>query len=172
MKGIKTGTQTDFDGNYSIKVATGATLQFSFVGMKTVEKQVGTSNTIDIVMVVDASALDEVVVTGVAGATSKKKLSVTVASVTAAELEQVPAGSAASALQGKVAGITVTNLGQPGQGATILLRGAANFYGSNAPLVIMDGIFVEGGLADINIDDIASFEIVKGASASSLYGSR
>ncbi len=172
MKSTKTGTQTDFDGNYSIKAATGAMLQFSFVGMKTVEKQVGTSSTIDIVMVEDAEALDEIVVTGVAGATSRKKLSVTVASVTAEELQQVPAGSAASALQGKVAGITVTNLGQPGQGATILLRGAANFYGSQAPLVIMDGIFVEGGLADINVDDIASFEIVKGASASSLYGSR
>jgi TonB-linked SusC/RagA family outer membrane protein len=172
IKSVKTGTQTDFDGNYSIKVTTGAMLQFSFVGMKTVEKQVGTSSTIDIVMVEDAEALDEIVVTGVAGATSRKKLSVTVASVTAEELQQVPAGSAASALQGKVAGITVTNLGQPGQGATILLRGAANFYGSQAPLVIMDGIFVEGGLADINVDDIASFEIVKGASASSLYGSR
>ena len=172
IKGTKTGTQTDFDGNYSIKVATGATLQFSFIGMQAVEKQVGTVNTIDIVMAEDAEALDEIVVTGVAGATSKKKLSITVASVTAEELEQVPASSAASALQGKVAGITVTNLGQPGQGATILLRGAANFYGSQAPLVIMDGVFVEGGLADINIDDIASFEIVKGASASSLYGSR
>jgi TonB-linked SusC/RagA family outer membrane protein len=172
IKGTKTGTQTDFDGNYSIKVATGATLQFSFIGMQAVEKQVGTVNTIDVVMAEDAEALDEIVVTGVAGATSKKKLSITVASVTAEELEQVPASSAASALQGKVAGITVTNLGQPGQGATILLRGAANFYGSQAPLVIMDGVFVEGGLADINIDDIASFEIVKGASASSLYGSR
>ncbi|PCH69284.1 MAG: hypothetical protein COC12_09350 [Rhodobacteraceae bacterium] len=77
-----------------------------------------------------------------------------------------------STLQGKVAGISVTNLGRPGQGVTILLRGAANFYGSQSPLVIMDRIFIEGGLADINVDDIASIEIVKGASASSLYGSR
>ena len=172
IKGTKTGSQTDFDGNYSIKANTGAVLQFSFIGMKTVAQTVGASNIINVVMQEDAEALEEVVVTGVAGATSKKKLSVTVASVSAQELEQVPAGSAASALQGKVAGISVTNLGRPGSGATILLRGAANFYGSQAPLVIMDGIFVEGGLSDINVDDIASFEIVKGASASSLYGSR
>jgi len=172
IKGTKTGTQTDFDGNYSIRANTGAVLQFSFIGMKNIEQAVGASNTINIVMQEDAQSLDEVVVTGVAGATSRKKLSVTVASVTAEELQQVPAGSAASALQGKVAGISVTNLGRPGAGATILLRGAANFYGSQAPLVIMDGIFIEGGLSDINVDDIASFEIVKGASASSLYGSR
>ena len=172
VKGTNTGTQTDFDGNYSIKASTGSVLQFSFMGMVAVEKTVNASNVINVVMQEDAEALDEVVVTGVAGATSRKKLSITVATVTSEELQKVPAGSAASALQGKVAGITVTNLGRPGQGATILLRGAANFYGSQAPLVIMDGIFIEGGLADINVDDIASFEIVKGASASSLYGSR
>jgi len=172
VKGTNTGTQTDFDGNYSLKASTGAVLQFSFMGMNSVEKTVSSANVIDVVMTESAESLEEVVVTGVAGATSRKKLSVTVASVTAEEIQKVPAGSAASALQGKVAGISVTNLGRPGQGATILLRGAANFYGSQAPLVIMDGVFVEGGLGDINVDDIASFEIVKGASASSLYGSR
>ena len=172
VKGTNTGTQTDFDGNYSISASVGAVLQYSFVGMTTTEKTVGSSNVINVVMTESAEALDEVVVTGVAGATSKKKLSVTVASVSAEDIQKVPAGSAASALQGKVAGIQVTNLGRPGQGSTILLRGAANFYGSQAPLVIMDGVFVEGGLADINVDDIQSFEIVKGASASSLYGSR
>lgn len=172
VEGSNAGTQTDFDGNYSISVTDSQTLVFSYVGFATARKVVGQQSTINVVLAVDANSLDEVIVTGVAGATSKKKLSVTVASVTAADLEKVPAGSAASALQGKVAGISVTNLGRPGQGATVLLRGAANFYGSQAPLVIMDGVFVEGGMADINVDDIASFEVVKGASASSLYGSR
>ena len=132
----------------------------------------GNSNSINVSLKQDANVLDEIVVTGVTRATSRKKLSVTVASVTAADVEKVPAGSTASALQGKVAGVTVTNLGRPGQVATIVLRGVANFYGSQAPLVILDGIFVEGELGDINVDDITSFEIVKGASASSLYGSR
>ena len=172
IKGTATGTETNFDGKYTIKAKAGDILSYSYLGYLSIERTVGASNTINVTMKEDANLLDEVVVTGVAGATSKKKLSVTVASVNAEALEKVPAGSAASALQGKVAGITVTNLGRPGQGATILLRGAANFYGSQSPLVIMDGVFVEGGLGDINVDDIASFEIVKGASASSLYGSR
>ena len=171
IKGTTVGTETDFDGNYSIEANAGDVLQFSFVGMATQEITVGDSNTINVSLEPD-NVLDEIIVSGVAGATSRKNLSITVASVSAEEIQKVPAGSAASALQGKVAGVTVTNFGRPGQGATILLRGAANFYGSQAPLVIMDGIFIEGGLADINVDDIASFEIVKGASASSLYGSR
>jgi TonB-linked SusC/RagA family outer membrane protein len=171
VKGTKTGTQTDFDGKYSIKASLSQVLIFSYIGMKT-QEVVASSSTVNVNLKDDSQTLEEVIVTGVAGATSRKKLSVTVASVTAADIEKVPAGSAASALQGKVAGVTVTNLGRPGAGATILLRGAANFYGSQSPLVIMDGIFVEGGLSDINVDDIASFEIVKGASASSLYGSR
>jgi len=172
VKGTTNGTQTDFDGNYNITANVGDVLVFTYVGLKTVEQTVGAANTINVTMEEDAAVLDEVVVTGVAGATSRKKLSVTVAKVSTEQIEKVPAGSAASALQGKVAGVSVTNLGRPGQGATLLLRGAANFYGSQAPLVLLDGVFVEGGLGDINVDDIESFEIVKGASASSLYGSR
>ncbi|MCK0108774.1 SusC/RagA family TonB-linked outer membrane protein [Flavobacteriaceae bacterium S0825] len=172
VKNTTNGTQTDFDGKYNITANVGDVLVFTYVGLKTVEQTVGAANTIDVTMEEDAAQLDEVVVTGVAGATSRKKLSVTVAKVSTEQIEKVPAGSAASALQGKVAGVSVTNLGRPGQGATLLLRGAANFYGSQAPLVLLDGVFVEGGLGDINVDDIASFEIVKGASASSLYGSR
>lgn len=171
IKGTQTGTQTDFDGKYSIRVAPTQFLVFSFIGMSSQEVK-ATATSINIKLEQDSQTLEEVVVTGVAGATSRKKLSVTVASVSAADIEKVPAGSAASALQGKVAGITVTNLGRPGQGASIQLRGAANFYGSQSPLIILDGVFVEGGLQDINVDDIANFEIVKGASASSLYGSR
>ena len=172
ISGTTSGTQTDFDGNFVINAKQGDVLKFSYIGQKTVNVTVGTSNTINVKMEEDAQALEEVVVTGVAGATDKRKLSVTVASVSAEDLEKVPASSAASALQGKVAGVSVSNLGRPGEGATIIMRGAANLYGSQAPLVIMDGVFIEGGLADINVDDIASFELVKGASASSLYGSR
>lgn len=172
IEGTSQGTQTDFDGKYSISASAGQVLVFKYLGQKEVSMTVGANNTINVQMEDDAEALAEVVVTGVAGATDKRKLSVTVASVSSDELEKVPAASAASALQGKVAGVSVGNLGRPGAGATIIMRGAANLYGSQSPLVIMDGVFVEGGLADINVDDIASFELVKGASASSLYGSR
>ncbi|MAU16496.1 MAG: hypothetical protein CMH46_13270 [Muricauda sp.] len=172
VEGTTTGTQTDFDGKYAISASEGQTLLFTYIGQKPTTKVVGAGSVINVQMVEDAQALDEVVVTGVAGATNVKKLSVTVAKVTADDLQNVPAASAANALQGKVSGVTVTNLGRPGQGANIILRGAKNLFGSQSPLVIVDGVFVEGGLADINVDDIESFEVVKGASASSLYGSR
>ena len=172
IKGTQSGTETDFDGKYVIKAKTGDVLVFSFIGMKTVERSIGASNTINVTMAEDANVLDEVVVTGVAGATSRKKLSVTVNKVSEKDLENIPTTSAASALQGKVAGVTVTNFGQPGQGATIQLRGATNIFGTQSPLVIVDGVILEGGLQDINSDDISSYEIVKGASASALYGSR
>jgi TonB-linked SusC/RagA family outer membrane protein len=170
--GTTSGAQTDFDGIYTIQTEIGATLLFSYVGQKQVEKIVGTSATINVQMLEDAEALEEVVVTGVAGPTSRKKLSVTVNSVGAKELEASPVASAASILQGKVAGVTVTNLGQPGSGSSIQLRGATNLFGGQQPLILVDGVIVEGGIQDLNPGDIESFEIVKGASASALYGSR
>jgi TonB-linked SusC/RagA family outer membrane protein len=172
VKGTSTGTETNFDGKYSIQAKTGDILSFSYLGFKTSERTVGSSNNINVTLEEDANVLDEIVITGVAGPTSKKKLSVTVNSVTAKDLEDAPTTSAAGILQGKVAGVTVTNLGQPGQGATIQLRGATNLFGGQSPLILIDGVIVEGTLADINPADIASFEIVKGASASGIYGSR
>jgi len=171
VKGTNNGVSTDFDGNFSIEAMQNSILQVSFIGYETKEIRVEGDNLM-ISLAEAANTLDEVVVAGVAGATSKKKLSVTVNTLSAEQIQDVPASSAAGALLGKVAGVSITNLGRPGQGSTIILRGAANFYGSQEPLVILDGVFVEGGLADINVDDIASFEIVKGASASALYGSR
>lgn len=172
VKGSTSGTQTGFEGEYSIQASTGAVLAFSYIGFETVERVVESNDVINVTMTLDAAQLEEVVVTGVAGATSRKKLSVTVAKVDAADLEIIPSTSAASALQGKVAGVNVTNFGQPGSGSTIQLRGATNLFGGQEPLILVDGVQVEGGINDINTDDIASFEIVKGASASALYGSR
>ena len=172
VKGTDRGTVTDFDGKYSIKAKKGDVLVFSHLSYDPVEIIVGDSNVIDVKLKDSGEQLDEIVVTGVAGATNRKKLSVTVNKVSAKDLEFVPSTSAESALQGKVAGVSVTNFGQPGDGATIQLRGATNLFGSQSPLIIVDGVIVEGGLQDVNTDDIASFEIVKGASASALYGSR
>lgn len=172
IKGTNKGTDTDFDGKYTIKANTGDVLVFSYLGYETVEKTVGSKSTINVTLAEGGEILDEIVITGVAGATSRKKLSVTVNKISEKDLENIPTTSAANALQGKVAGVTVTNFGQPGQGATIQLRGATNIFGSQSPLVIVDGVIVENGLQDINSDDIASYEVVKGASASALYGSR
>jgi TonB-linked SusC/RagA family outer membrane protein len=172
VKGTTKGTITDFDGKYSIKAKKGDILVFSHISYGTLEKIIGDSTVIDVKLTDSGEQLDEIVVTGVAGATNRKKLSVTVNKVSSKDLEFVPATSAENALQGKVAGVSITNFGQPGDGATIQLRGATNLFGTQSPLIIVDGVIVEGGLQDVNTDDIASFEIVKGASASALYGSR
>jgi len=172
VKGTDTGTATDFDGRYSIKAEKGQTLVFSFIGYETVERKVGDSNTLNVQLKEGGEKLDDVIVSAVAGATSKKKLSVSVVSVKSKDLKKTPSLSAASALEGKVAGVSITNLGKPGSGAAIILRGAANLYGSQAPLIIVDGAIIEGGISDINVDDIETMEVVKGASAASFYGSK
>ncbi len=174
VKGTTLGTITDIDGNFSLKVPDDAkTLVVSFVGMKNVEVPIGNQTTFNVTLQPDVFGIDEVIVSGVSSETPKKKLSVSVGRVGETELKEVPASSAASALQGKMAGVTVTNsTGEPGSGSTIVVRGATQIAGSQEPLIIVDGVIMDGTLADINVDDIESIEVVKGASASALYGSQ
>ncbi len=174
VKGTTIGTATDPDGKYSLAVpATATTLVFSFIGMTTEEVLIAGQKVIDISLMADALALEEVVVSGVAGATPRKKLSVTVDRIGTEALEALPATSASTALQGKLSGVTVVQAsGNPGQQAGIRLRGSTSLLGDSKPLIIIDGIMIEGDLADINMDDIESIEVVKGAAASALYGSR
>lgn len=174
VRGTTIGTITDFDGKYTLDIPGNSThLIFSFVGLKTQEIAIDGRETIDVVLESDVFGLDEVVVSGVASGTPRKKLSVTVGVVSEEQLKEVPATSAATALQGKLAGVKVIQAsGTPGSAASIRLRGATKLTGSQAPLIILDGVLMEGTLADINVDDIASMEVVKGAAASALYGSR
>jgi TonB-linked SusC/RagA family outer membrane protein len=174
VKGTTVGAVTDVNGNYTLTVpADATTLIFSFIGMRTQEVEIAGRTTINLVMDPDVITMEEFVVTGVAGATPRNKLSVTVDRVTSETLEAVPATSAASALQGKISGITIVQAsGNPGQGANIRLRGSTNLLGDSKPLIIIDGVMMEGDLADVNVDDIESMEVVKGAAASALYGSR
>jgi TonB-linked SusC/RagA family outer membrane protein len=174
VPGTTLGAFTDANGNFSLNVPQNArTLVFSFIGMKTQEVNLTGLNRVDIVMEQDLLNLDEIIVTGVAAGTPKKKLSVSVDRVDAEKLREVVATSASSALQGKVSGLTVINAnGQPGSQSTILVRGATQISGSQDPLIVVDGAIMEGSFADINVDDIESIEVVKGASAAALYGSR
>lgn len=174
VKGTTLGTITDIDGKFTLKIPDDAqTLVFSFVGLKTIEVPVGSQLTFNITMDPDVFGIDEVIVSGVSSETPRKKLAVSVGKVGENELKEVPASSAASALQGKMAGVTVTSTtGEPGSGSTILVRGATQIAGSQNPLIIVDGVQMQGTLADINVDDIQSIEVVKGASASALYGSK
>jgi TonB-linked SusC/RagA family outer membrane protein len=172
--GTTVGAYTDINGKYTLNVPQNATtLNFTFIGMKTQEVVIAGQTVIDVLMSQDLMNLDEVIVTGVAAGTPKKKMAVSVERIDAAKLKEVIAGSASSALQGKVSGVTVvSSTGEPGSAATILVRGATQITGSQAPLIILDGAIMEGTLGDINVDDIESIEVVKGASAAALYGSR
>ena len=174
VKGTTIGTTTNMEGQYQFDVPENATtLVFSFIGLKDQDVQIGDQTTIDVVMNSDMFNLDEIIVAGVASGTQRKKLTVSVGKVSSEDLLEVPATNAAGALQGKMAGVQVTtNTGTPGQSSTILIRGATSLAGSQEPLYIIDGAIIEGGLSDLNVDDIESIEVVKGASASALYGSR
>ena len=170
-KGTTQGSETDFDGNYTIKASTGDVLVFSFVGMKPVEKTVGSLNTINIVMQAD-TLLDEVVVTGY-GTSTKQAFTGTAKVVKSENLEAKSVSNISQALAGEVAGVTVVNgSGQPGSTATIRIRGFGTINGSSAPLYVVDGVPYQNSIANINPADIESTTILKDATATSIYGSR
>ncbi len=173
VKGTSKGTITDIDGNFSLEISDeDKVLVFSYIGMKTTEVEIGDQKELLIKMESDAFGLEEVVISGVASATPKKNLTISVERVDASVMKDVHASSAANALQGKVAGLSVVVAnGLPGGGATLRLRGATSLDSRNKPLIILDGNRIHTNMADINLDDIESYEIVKGAAASALYGS-
>ncbi|SEQ72196.1 TonB-linked outer membrane protein, SusC/RagA family [Hyunsoonleella jejuensis] len=172
VKGTTNGTSTDFDGKYSIKVNQGRTLVFSFVGYANKEVSVGTSNTINVVMSEDASALEEVVVVAY-GTQTKQSIvgSVGVVSTEVIETQQVT--SPLRALQGAVPGVNLlTAGGQPGTNPTIRIRGFSSLNADASPLIILDGAQFNGNINTISQDQIESMSVLKDASSTSLYGSR
>lgn len=174
IKGTTKGVVTDFDGKYSIIVPDNdaVVLIFRFIGLETQEMSVGNRSILDVTLGTDLTTLGEVVVTGVAAATPIKKLPFTVATVGEDIIQQVPAANAGSALAGKLPGVRVRPSNAPGGGPAIQLRGSTSIFGSSAPLIVLDGVLIEGTLADINMQDVERFEVLKGASAATLYGSR
>ena len=173
LKGTTQGTPTNADGTYSISVpADGGTLVYRFLGYVTQEKVIDNQSVINISLVPDATSLGEIVVTGVATAIPSKKLAFSVSSVSEELIQQVPQSNAGSAVRGKVAGVKVRQGGAPLSNPTFQIRGANQLRTSNAPLIVVDGILIEGSLSDINMQDVENIEVLKGASAASLYGSR
>lgn len=173
VKGTKNGVSTNVNGKFSIRANTGQTLVFTSVGFTVAERVIG-SGDINISLSPDAKSLSEVIVTGVAGATQKEKMTVSVTRVGAETLNAIPQSSLSSALSGKVAGLKASSFGGlPGQSLDILLRADNNLnLVSSSPLVVVDGVIMSGSLADLNADDVEAIEVVKGAAASALYGSR
>ncbi|WP_422090555.1 SusC/RagA family TonB-linked outer membrane protein [Tenacibaculum ovolyticum] len=169
--GTTQGTETDFDGKYSIQAKTGDVLVYSFIGMKTIKKTVTSSNTISLILVSD-NLLDEIVV--VAYGTQKKKSIVgSVTSIGAELIEQQQLTSVTSAIQGSVAGVNViTSGGQPGSNPTIRIRGIGSINASASPLILLDGVPFNGNINSISADQIESMNVLKDASSTALYGSR
>ena len=170
--GTTTGTQSDFDGLYSISVAQGATLRFSYIGQKTQDVVVGSSNTIDVQLSEDAQALEEVIVTGF-GNVSKTSFAGSAKVVAGENISNKSFTNVSQALAGEAAGVAVFNTsGQPGSTSTVRIRGFGSVNGSQAPLYIVDDAPFGGSLNDINPNDIKSVTVLKDASATSLYGAR
>ena len=174
IKGTSTGTQSDFDGNYTISANVGQTLTFSYVGFDTKEVKVGAQNSIDVTLQ-PGESLNEVVVTGYSTRNQTVQTSAVV-SISAAELSQMaPTTSIDNMLQGKAAGVQVTAAnGKPGQGAFVRIRGTGSLVaGASSPLYIVDGAPIrEVDLASIPNEDIENITILKDAAMTARYGSR
>jgi TonB-linked SusC/RagA family outer membrane protein len=187
IKGTSNGTQTDFDGNYTINTNMGGVLVFSYLGQKTTEKTVGTSNTINVQMEEDASQLEEVIVVGY-GTQSKRTLTDNISKLTSDDISEVPNPNFQNALVAKAAGVQVTQTnGKVEGGINIRVRGAASVSGGTQPLYVLDGIPLidpTGGRGEIgtgaptnplltlSANEIESIDILKDASSAAIYGAR
>jgi len=187
IKGTTSGTATDVDGNYSLRVpGDDAVLVFSYTGLQTQEVTVGDRTEVNVVMESSISILDEVVVTGY-GSQGRRVLTSAVSSVGAEEIENLPTPNVDQMLQGRAAGVQITsNSGTPGGGMFVRVRGTTSITAGSDPLYVVDGIPIQalplqaeniGGqvtspLADLNPADIESIEVLKDASATAIYGAR
>lgn len=185
VRGTTTGAQTDFDGNYSITARSQDFLVFSYIGFETAERRVGDRVRIDVTLKTDAAELEEVVVMGYV---QKRKDDMTSSPVVvgSATLEEAQTPSVDQALQGKVAGLSITSAsGTPGAATDIRIRGRSSITAGNEPLYVIDGVPIVSGnvsgaasgsslnaLASINTQDVESITVLKDAAATSAYGAR
>lgn len=173
VKGTNNGVATGFDGNYTItNVPPNAVLVFSFLGLKTKEVSVAGKNKIDVVLEENSNALKEVVVIGY-GTQRKEAVTGSVASIGGKELNEVQSANVTQALQGRLAGVELTQTStKPGAAMQIRIRGTRSLTGDNDPLIVLDGVPFGGQIGDINPVDIKSVDVLKDASATAIYGSR
>ncbi len=187
VEGTTSGTQSDFDGNYQISASAGQVLLYSYIGQKDERREVGAGSVINVQMLEDAQALEEVVVTAQGIKREKKALGYAVASVGAESLESRAEGDVARVLSGKASGVQITSAGgMSGSGTNITVRGLSSFSGSNQALFIVDGVpfsndtnqtgdFIDGNTGssrflDLDPNNIENIEVLKGLAAATLYG--
>lgn len=172
VKGTAQGTVTDVEGNYNLEVpGEEVMLVFSSVGFLLEEVAVGTKTIIDLVLIPDITALEEIVVVGY-GVQKKSDLTGAISSISKEEIAEFPIARVDQALQGRSSGVYVLNAdGSPGGHTMIRIRGLNSINGGNEPLIVIDGL-QGGSLDNLNPRDIESMEILKDASATAIYGSR
>jgi TonB-linked SusC/RagA family outer membrane protein len=188
VKGTTNGVSTNSDGTFTLSVPTaGATLQISSLGYVATERALGDEAQVNVGLASDTKQLTEIVVTGFGGAQERREVTGSIATVKAAEFENQPIVGVDQALQGRAAGVQVTqNSGTPGSGIAVRVRGAASLSANNDPLYVVDGLPINSGsytnigtgnqqtnaLSDINPNDIESIEVLKDAASAAIYGSR
>ncbi|CAL2106142.1 TonB-dependent starch-binding outer membrane protein SusC [Tenacibaculum sp. 190524A02b] len=171
LKGTMNGTETDFEGNYLINAKQGDVLVFSFVGMKTVEKAVGTQTTINVLLEDDNDMLEEIVVVGY-GSVAKKDLTGAISTIGIEQLEDKPVASVTQALQGATSGLQIVSTGgRTGDATQISIRGNGSLSASNNALYVIDGVPQED-MTGISPEDIKSISVLKDAASTAIYGSR
>jgi TonB-linked SusC/RagA family outer membrane protein len=172
VSGTQQGAITDIDGNFSVQASSNATLTISYVGYVTQQVALGGRTNISVTLQEDNTTLNDVVVIGY-GTQRREAVTGSVANIGGEKLNQVAATNAAQALQGRVAGVLMTQTStKPGAEMQIRIRGQRSLSASNDPLIVLDGIPFMGQLSDINPADIKSMDILKDASATAIYGSR
>jgi len=182
VKGTTTGTLTDVDGKFSLKLPTEGptTLVFSAIGFTSREVGISKESQIQVILETDARSLNEVVVTALGISREKKSLGFSQQEVKGESLTEARSTNVVNALSGKVAGVRISANGGPGSGSTIQIRGSSSVSGNNQPLIVVDGVPMQqqfdkqfgGGISEINPDDIQELSVLKGPNAAALYGSR
>ncbi|MEG1587222.1 MAG: TonB-dependent receptor plug domain-containing protein, partial [Bacteroidales bacterium] len=171
VKGSSHGTITDFDGMFNLEVMPESILTFSYIGYNTKEIKIQKAQSLKVTLKENTKDLEEVIVVGY-GTQRKSDLTGSVVSVKADDVNAVPTSNIAEMLRGQAAGLQVTTgSSRPGGSSSITIRGNRSLTGGNSPLFVVDGVPVNN-IDDLNAADIKSIEVLKDASAQSIYGAR
>ena len=171
-KGSKNGTSTGLDGTFTLNVKKGASLVITSLGFET--KTISASGNLTIKLAVDVQSLSDVVVTGTGSATSKRKLGISVESITSSKLPSVPGASLDQALVGKIPGAQISSVsGNPGDQVNIVLRGINTVQGGTRPMILLDGVEIPfANLSTLDLTQVERVEVVQGAASAALYGAQ
>lgn len=173
IQGSSSGTQTDFDGKFKLsKINKGDKIVFSFIGYTSQTISFNNQQSINVSLVEESNELKEVVIQVGYGTVKKKDATGSVALISAKDFNKGAIVSVDGLLNGRAAGVVVTSSGTPGNDPVIRIRGGSSLLASNDPLIVVDGLPIDGGLSAINPNDIESFSILKDASATAIYGNR